>query len=134
MAFVVGGLSACVRFTALAAWIPLGLIVAIRSGFVYDCNTFEVSNNTQSNATKNVSGLKRDYETAKSLSFRRRRYCSYKAMCKTLFGLCALYGTVGIAIGCLIDRLMYGFWAIPFLGNFHFNVLLGTCQNCVHWA
>lgn len=84
LALVLGGLSACVRFTSLAAWVPLGIIVTVRS----------------------------------------------KELLRTLFGLCALYGAVGVFLGCCIDRIMYGFWAIPFLGNFHFNVLLGASSNC----
>ncbi|EED91619.1 dolichyl-phosphate-mannose-glycolipid alpha-mannosyltransferase [Thalassiosira pseudonana CCMP1335] len=84
LAFVLGGLSACVRFTTLAAWIPLGLIISFRSGF------------------------------------------NYKSMIDTLFGICAMYGAAGVVIGCIIDRYFYGFWAIPLLGNFHFNVVLGN--------
>ena len=95
LAYVIGGLSACVRFSSLAAWIPMGLIVAIRSA-------------------------KSDEKKANDSS----RF-NYNVMFLTLFRLCALYGAAGITLGCLIDRLMYGFWAIPFLGNFHFNVLLG---------
>lgn len=46
-------------------------------------------------------------------------------MLHTFFGLCVTYGIIGIILGCCIDRWFYGFWAIPFLGNIHFNVLLG---------
>ena len=42
-----------------------------------------------------------------------------------LFGLCAFFGFIGILLGCLVDRLIYGFWAVPFLASFHFNVILG---------
>jgi phosphatidylinositol glycan class B len=94
LAFVLGGLSACVRFTTLAAWIPLGLIISFRSGCL--CNK---EGNTQR--------------------------VNYKAMIDTLFGICAMYGAAGVVIGCIIDRYFYGFWAIPLLGNFHFNVVLG---------
>lgn len=107
-AFVLGGLSACVRFTSLAAWIPLGFIVTIRSGYNYN-----QSKNTQVNGSKNDSGASND------------QHHTNKVMLQTLIGLCTLYGAVGVGIGCFIDRLMYGFWAIPFLGNFHFNVFLG---------
>lgn len=94
LAFVLGGLSACVRFTTLAAWIPLGLIISFRSGCL--CNK---EGNTQR--------------------------VNYKSMIDTLFGICAMYGAAGVVIGCIIDRYFYGFWAIPLLGNFHFNVVLG---------
>ena len=43
--------------------------------------------------------------------------------------LCAFFGFVGIFIGCLIDRYFYGFWAVPLLGNFHFNVIEGKCRQ-----
>jgi phosphatidylinositol glycan class B len=82
LAFMVGGLSACVRFTSLAAWIPMGLIITLR-------------------------------EKTTSEKF------------GTIFGLCATNGILGVVLGCIVDRWIYGFWAIPFLGNFHFNAILG---------
>jgi hypothetical protein len=82
IAFILGGLGVCVRFTSLAAWIPIGLILVLGS-------------------------------TSKI---------------RTLFGLCAHCGLFGVLLGCCVDRWFYGFWAIPFLGNIHFNVLLGKSQ------
>mmetsp|Transcript_13344 Transcript_13344/g.28971 ORF Transcript_13344/g.28971 Transcript_13344/m.28971 type:complete len:402 (-) Transcript_13344:1501-2706(-) len=93
LAFVLGGLSACVRFTSLAAWIPVGLIITFRSGV--NCGRDDA-----------------------------KKY-NYRNMLHTLFGLCVTYGLIGVILGCCIDRWFYGFWAIPFLGNIHFNVLLG---------
>ncbi|KAL9188620.1 hypothetical protein ACHAXT_006998 [Thalassiosira profunda] len=92
LAFALGGLSACVRFTSLAAWIPVGLIVSVRSGM---------------GGTKEATT------------------CNYERTLRTLFGTCATYGFIGVVVGCCIDRCFYGFWAVPFLGNIHFNVLLG---------
>ncbi|KAL3794326.1 hypothetical protein ACHAW5_009886 [Stephanodiscus triporus] len=92
-AFVLGGLSACVRFTSLAAWIPIGLIISFRSG-----------------KSSGPSGTKKN---------------SYSTMMTTLLGFCLPFGFIGVLVGCCIDRWFYGFWAIPFLGNIHFNVLLG---------
>ena len=83
IAFVLGGLSACVRFTSLAAWIPIGIIIVLR-----------------------------EHTTAKQKLGK-------------LFGLCAVNGLLGVVLGCCVDRWVYGFWAVPFLGNFHFNVVLG---------
>lgn len=83
LAFVLGGLSACVRFTSLAAWIPIGLIIVLREN------------------------------------------ASLKQRFGTLFGLCAINGMLGVVLGCSVDRWLFGFWAVPFLGNFHFNVVLG---------
>lgn len=82
VAFLLGGLSVVIRFTALAAWIPIGLIIcarrkSIKSSFYY------------------------------------------------LWHICILPGLAGVVLGCIIDRYFYGFWAIPFLGSFHFNALLG---------
>ena len=82
---MLGGLSACVRFTALAAWIPVGLIIAFRSG-------------------ESITRVK---------------------VLQTLIGLCGICGLIGVMLGCCIDRWFYGFWAMPVLGNIHFNVLLG---------
>eukprot|EP00578_Thalassiosira_sp_NH16_P019241 CAMPEP_0181099622 /NCGR_PEP_ID=MMETSP1071-20121207/12758_1 /TAXON_ID=35127 /ORGANISM="Thalassiosira sp., Strain NH16" /LENGTH=728 /DNA_ID=CAMNT_0023182297 /DNA_START=245 /DNA_END=2432 /DNA_ORIENTATION=- len=92
LAFVLGGLSACVRFTSLAAWIPLGLAITLRDwvGTSHESKKYRFSN-----------------------------------VLHTLFGLCVTYGLIGTIFGCCIDRWFYGFWAIPFLGNIHFNVLLG---------
>eukprot|EP00804_Cyclotella_cryptica_P017924 CCRYP_001290-RA/>CCRYP_001290-RA protein AED:0.03 eAED:0.03 QI:67/1/1/1/0/0/3/25/738 len=121
VAFVLGGLSACVRFTSLAAWIPLGLTVAIRSGFIR--SAFVNSGAENLITKKNDRSAKK--ESTKRISFSGEYFINFKEMYRTLFGLCAFYGAVGIMLGCSIDRIMYGFWAIPSLGNFHFNVLLG---------
>jgi GPI mannosyltransferase 3 len=82
LAFLLGGLAVVIRFTAVAAFIPIGMILALRS-------------------KKYVSRL------------------------WFLIFPCATFGLVGILIGALIDRIFFGFWTIPFLGNFHFNVILG---------
>jgi len=38
----------------------------------------------------------------------------------------ATFGALGcLGIGGAVDRWFYGFWAWPFMGSFHFNVLLG---------
>lgn len=56
---------------------------------------------------------------------------------KYLIYTCALFGILGIAIACVIDRVWYGFWAIPFLGSFHFNVILSNAtlygSHPWHW-
>ncbi len=104
LAFVLGGLSACIRFTSLAAWIPLGLIISIRSG----------------RAKSSLS-----YESAKKLY-------DYNKVCGTLIKLCAAYGLLGVLIGCCVDRWGYGFWAVPFLGNFHFNIILSELSVRIH--
>lgn len=49
-----------------------------------------------------------------------------KAALLYLFGICALPGFLGFASTLLLDKAMYGFWAIPVLGNFHFNVIQGN--------
>ena len=83
IAFVLGGLSACVRFTSLAAWIPIGIIIVLRG------------------------------------------HTTAKQKLDTLFGLCAANGLLGVLLGFCVDRYFFGFWAVPFLGNFHFNAILG---------
>ncbi|KAG7363978.1 Alg9-like mannosyltransferase family-domain containing protein [Nitzschia inconspicua] len=42
-----------------------------------------------------------------------------------LMGICAIFGASGFLSTVLLDRIMYGFWAFPVLGNIHFNVLQG---------
>jgi GPI mannosyltransferase 3 len=83
VAFVLGGMSVAIRFTSLAAWIPMGIIIAI---------------GTQKNKMQSIQYL--------------------------IFP-CALCGLLGIGISLIVDFFMYGFWVIPFLGNFHFNVIQG---------
>ena len=100
IAFVLGGLSACVRFTSLAAWVPTGLIIAFRNG-------------TRRSSDGTTEGF------------------NYGHMLSTLFGLCGTYGLIGVILGCCIDCWFYGFWAVPFLGNIHFNVLLGKCIDVI---
>ena len=88
IAFLLGGIGVAIRFTSLAAWIPIGLITSIRS-------------------TSNF----RDFTSL-------------------TFALCAFYGGMGLLIGCIIDFYFYGFFEVlPFLGNFHFNVILGKSHT-----
>eukprot|EP00536_Pseudo-nitzschia_multiseries_P001965 jgi/Psemu1/182555/e_gw1.26.206.1 len=49
-----------------------------------------------------------------------------KAMISYLFGICAFAGLLGFALTVLLDRAMFGVWAMPVLGNFHFNVIQGN--------
>lgn len=81
LAFILGGLSVVIRFTALASWVPIGLALCWR----------------------------------RKSSWSKFYY---------LWNVCIIPAIIGVIIGCIIDRHYYGFWAIPFLGNFHFNVLL----------
>jgi hypothetical protein len=53
-------------------------------------------------------------------------YTTIKLRILYLFGVCALFGLLGLLSTFVLDRIMYGFWAIPMLGNFHFNVIQGT--------
>ena len=95
----------CVRFTSLAAWIPIGLAISFRSGKITD------SPDTKKN--------------------------NYYRVMSTLFGCCVPFGFFGVLLGCCMDRWFYGFWAVPFLGNIHFNVLLGetleSAIGCIHY-
>lgn len=56
-------------------------------------------------------------------SMRRR---STRSRLYYIFRLCIICGAAGVGLGCLLDRYFYGFWAVPFLGSFHFNVILGN--------
>lgn len=95
IAFVLGGLSVAIRFTSLAAWIPIGLILSFRDMY--------------------IGSRKESNENA----FRNGLY--------TVLNLCALYGGMGLLIACMIDWYFYDKIVIPFLGNIHFNVILGMC-------
>lgn len=81
LAFFVGGLGVCIRFTSVAAFIPMGVLLALQ--------------------------LKQTGEIV-----------------QYLFVPCALFGLAGLGVGLVVDRLMFGFWTLPFMGNFHFNVVL----------
>jgi GPI mannosyltransferase 3 len=98
VAFYLGGLSTAIRFTALAAFVPMGLLLA---------NQFASSQQQQSPAQKHTSRLRRI-----------RSFASY------LLWPCAAFGVAGIATSVVLDRVMYGFWTVPFLGLIHFNVVL----------
>ena len=93
---MLGGLSACARVTSLAAWIPIGVIVSFRAG--------------RSGPGPGGAGAG---------AFR------WRPALRTLLRLCAVHGLLGVVAGCGVDRWFYGFWAVPFLGNLHFNVLRG---------
>ena len=47
------------------------------------------------------------------------------ATCQYLVSICATFGFLGLLVTIVLDRFMYGFVAIPVLGNFQFNVLQG---------
>ena len=82
IAFILGGISTAVRFTSLAAWIPLGIILSVQSPTIKDRIWF------------------------------------------VLF-FCAIPGAIGLTLATTVDRVLYGFWTIPLLGNLDFNVLQG---------
>jgi phosphatidylinositol glycan class B len=75
-------MSVAVRFTSLAAFVPVGILLALQKPVLVQRITFLVIP-------------------------------------------CALFGLVGIAMSLLVDRYFFGFWAVPFLGSLHFNVILG---------
>ena len=81
IAFFLGGLSVAIRFSSVAAFFPMGEVLALR-------------------------------------------YKSPSARIAYLFFPCAICGLAGILAAMLVDRYFYGFYTIPFLGNFHFNVVM----------
>jgi GPI mannosyltransferase 3 len=85
LAFYIGGLCVAIRFTSVVAYIPMGILLAMRT-----------------------------------LTWRSR--LGFILLC------CALYGLLGIATAILVDRCLYGFWTVPFLGNFYFNVVQNRAQ------
>jgi GPI mannosyltransferase 3 len=84
-AFLLGGLCTSIRFTALAAFMPMGIILGLRG--------------------QSILGK-----------------MSY------LIAPCAFFGGLGLAVAMWIDYNFFGFWTIPFLGNFHFNVVLDNAD------
>ncbi|CAB9497012.1 GPI mannosyltransferase 3 [Seminavis robusta] len=97
LCFLLGGCSVAMRFSSIAAWVPMGVILAIQQS---------QESTQQSSATAWYSKL--------------------QPALVTLLGTCAVFGAMGIGIACVVDYCVYGFWTIPFLGSFHFNVLLGN--------
>jgi hypothetical protein len=87
-------MSVAVRFTSVAAFVPVGIILALRQ----------------------------------PTPLGRIGY---------LFLPCALFGLAGVMIAMIVDYLFFGFWTIPFLGNFHFNVVLDYADlfgsHAWHW-
>jgi phosphatidylinositol glycan class B len=81
LAFLLGGLSVAIRFTSLAAFVPLGVLLALQQK-------------------------------------------TFQSKIIYLIMPCAIWGVLGLLAGLVIDRCFYGFWTLPFLGNFHFNVIL----------
>ena len=81
-AMFLGGISVAIRFSAVAFWVPVGLVVCFR---------------------KSNSKIKQ-------------------------LLLCLITALFGIIFSCVIDNCIYPFEfkVIPFLGSFHFNVILGT--------
>lgn len=84
--FFLGGISIAIRFTAVAAFVPLGIVLALQ----------------------------------------RRKLWSSRVI--FLIRICAGCGILGMVVPLLVDRVFFGFWALPFLGNFHFNALLGMAR------
>ena len=93
-AFFLGGLCASIRFTAIAAFVPMGIVLALRR-----------------------------QSTAGKLLY--------------LFFPCASFGVLGIALAMVVDFNFFGIWTLPFLGNFHFNVVLNRADlygsHPFHW-
>lgn len=67
------------------------------------------------------------------LAFQRVPSQPFTSACVYLAGVCAICGILGILVTVLFDRYMYGFLAIPILGNIHFNVILGKHRLDDQW-
>ena len=80
-AFFLGGMSVSIRGTSVAAYVPMGILLAVQ-----------------------------ERTWVRTLNY--------------LFSICALYGLLGIGLAVVVDYWYFGFVTLPFLGNFHFNVVL----------
>jgi phosphatidylinositol glycan class B len=80
-AFVAGGISVALRATSVAAFVPLGVLLALRQRSIFS------------------------------------KFCY-------IMSPCATFGIAGLAIAMTVDSYFFGFWTLPFLGNFHFNMIL----------
>eukprot|EP00934_Nitzschia_sp_Nitz4_P005041 Nitzschia sp. Nitz4//scaffold3_size479765//197502//199441//NITZ4_000081-RA/size479765-snap-gene-1.394-mRNA-1//-1//CDS//3329550701//5031//frame0 len=85
LAFFLGGLSCSIRFTCLAAYVPMGVLLALQ-----------------------------------------RRPCTVGSVFSYLLCVCAFFGLLGFMATLFLDYNLYGFVAIPLLGNLEFNVFQGT--------
>jgi GPI mannosyltransferase 3 len=101
-AFCLGGLSTAIRFTSLAAFVPMGALLARQ----------HASSQRQDPAPKRVAA----------------RLQWLTAFATYLLWPCAFFGVAGIATSVVLDRLMYGFWTVPFWGLIHFNVVLNNAS------
>lgn len=97
VAFFLGGMGVAVRFTSVAAFVPMGVLLALGQ-------------------TTTIS---------------------WSAAVGYLLVPCALFGLAGVGVAMVVDYLFFGFWTIPFLGNFHFNVVLDYADlfgsHPFHW-
>jgi len=82
VAFLFGGMGVAIRFTSVAAFVPMGILLALQ------------------------------------------QRPSLLGKIGYLFVPCALFGLCGVVLAMVVDYLFFGFWTMPFLGNFHFNVVL----------
>lgn len=91
-AFLLGGMSLSIRGTAVAAYIPMGILLALQEA-------------------------------------------SWPRRVAYLFNICALCGSLGIGVALLVDYWFFEFPTLPFVGNFHFNVILhhGTVYGSHPW-
>mmetsp|Transcript_18833 Transcript_18833/g.51592 ORF Transcript_18833/g.51592 Transcript_18833/m.51592 type:complete len:726 (+) Transcript_18833:131-2308(+) len=80
LAFFLGGLATSIRSTAIAAYVPLGLVLAVSEPTIVSQITY-------------------------------------------LLHPCALFGGLGLAAAACVDRLGFGIWTLPALGNFYFNAV-----------
>jgi GPI mannosyltransferase 3 len=91
LAFWLGGLCVSIRSTAIAAFVPMGILLALH----------------QYSSSSSSSCLAGCYSFALYLVFP-----------------CATFGLAGIVVAMCVDWYFFGFWTMPFLGNFHFNAVL----------
>lgn len=89
IAFFLGGLNCSIRFTCLAAFVPMGVL----------------------------------------LSLRKSQQVSMSAILSYLIGVCGTFGFLGIFVTFLFDYALYGFPAVPILGNIDFNVIKGELKE-----
>jgi Alg9-like mannosyltransferase family len=98
LAFLIGGLSVAIRITAVASFVPLGVLLAV---------SFAYSNGTSTSSNAVVPTVTRMY-----------RFVTY------LIYPCAVYGLLGLVIASGTDYYYNGYYSIPILSNLYFNVIM----------
>jgi Alg9-like mannosyltransferase family len=111
LAFVLGGCSIAIRITAVASFVPLGILLALKQPLlIYDHSTKTHKNDCN--------------KSSANAPFLSSRLIGVYQFTRFLFHPCASFGMVGVMIASCCDWYYNGFFSIPILSNLYFNVVM----------